>query len=761
MILRGRSWIAPAPRVDPIGAGGRALVLVVGLAFLLRIWHIAHGLPDFLEEALPFRLALKMWGSAAHPQDLNPHDFHYPSLAIYLQFLVQQTGFVLGHLTGRYVSANDWLLSFITDPSPMVIAGRLLEVGFDLAAVVGAARVGERLRPGAGLIAAVLVACSPTMIRTSRTIYTDTVSASLAVWSIERMLAWRAEGGASRFAAAAALAGLAAGAKYPAAVLLVPLAWVAWRREGARAWKAWLPGALLAGVTFLITTPYAVLDVASFVRDVRFERLHAEQGHFGNFVRLGLAFHARNLAQSLGWPGMALLTFSFGATIVAPRRNDAGVTVWLALALFGLPIALARIAAERYLAPLVPLAAPLAAAVALDLAARAPGPQRSLATAVLVATLLLPPLVRGIATAAADEGHTQIAARRWCEAHLDRNQLMVQEPYGVVLPSTAKRIDVMSSSVYGGASAPSRRAYEALPTWRVVDLPLAVAGRCVNRVTPAAGGAPVELEIFPHVVDFNRVYYDPRLFSDADYVLTSSAVRGRFVADPARYATQVELYGRLDRAAQVAARFVPRHEDEGPTITIYRLGPAARGALDSARALEPLWWAEQIPDDYRRRASALLGAAVDSAAATALRAADSLPAPWVRSLAPIYADHVHALARAMALELAELSRFGRAQAFARATFEMSPDDVEACLTLATCEERLGRWADARAVIERGLAAHPASEAPAGLVSEHAETLARTGDAAGARRELEHVIALVPAGTPLEVDARKRLEAMGR
>ena len=65
------------------------------------------------------------------------------------------------------------------------------------------------------------------------------------------------------------------------------------------------------------------------------------------------------------------------------------------------------------------------------------------------------------------------------------------------------------------------------------------------------------------------------------------------------------------------------------------------------------------------------------------------------------------------------------------------------------------------MIERGLAAHPASEAPAGLVSEHAETLARTGDAAGARRELEHVIALVPAGTPLEVDARKRLEAMGR
>jgi tetratricopeptide (TPR) repeat protein len=760
MILRP-SRARPAPKTDPIGTTGRALVLVVALAFLLRMWHIAHGLPDFLEEALPFRLAIKMWGSATGRADLNPHDFHYPSLAIYLQFLVQQAGFTLGHVTGRYASTSDWLLSFVTDPSPMVIAGRLLEVAFDLAAVVGAARIGERLRPGAGLIAALLTACSPTLIRTSRTIYTDTVSASLAVWSIERMLAWREQGGADRFAAAAALAGLAAGAKYPAAILLLPLAWVAWRREGARAWRPWLPGVVVAAAAFLITTPYAALDFATFARDVRFERLHAEQGHFGNFARLGLVFHTRNLAQSLGWPGMALLVFSLGTTIPAPRRRDDAVTVWLALALFALPIALAHIAAERYLAPVVPLAAVLAAAAAFDLAERAPASSRRPATALIIAALLLPPLVRGIATAAADEGHTQIAARRWCEAHLGHGQLMVQEKYGVVLPTLAGRIDVMNSSVFGSASARVRRAFEALPTWRVVDLPLAVAGRCVNRVTPAAGGAAVELEIFPHVVDFNRVYYDPRLFSAADFVLTSSAVRGRFADDPARYAAQAELYRRLDRTARVAATFTPRHDDEGPAITIYRIGPAARAALDSARALEPLWWAEQIPDDYRRRASALLEPVADSARATSLRAADGRPAPWVLSLLPIFADHVYGLARPMALELTELERLDRAQAFARATFEMSPDDVEACLTLATCEERLNRWADARAVVERGLAAHPANDAPPGLVAEHAETLARTGDRDGARRELERVISIGPPGSALEVAARKRLGELGR
>jgi hypothetical protein len=58
-------------------------------------------------------------------------------------------------------------------------------------------------------------------------------------------------------------------------------------------------------------------------------------------------------------------------------------------------------------------------------------------------------------------------------------------------------------------------------------------------------------------------------------------------------------------------------------------------------------------------------------------------------------------------------------------------------------------------------AHAANEAPPGLLSEHAETLARTGDPAGARRELERVITLAPPGSPLEVEARKKLDELRR
>ena len=737
-----------------------AIAIVAAGAFALRAWHVGHGLPDFLEEALPFRLAIGMWGWETGRVDWNPHQFHYPSLAIYLQLLLQQASCGLGRLTGRYAGPDDYLLAYLTDPTPMVIAGRLLQMAFDAAAVVGAARLGERLRPGAGFLAATVAAVSPTLIRTSQAIYTDTISGALAVWSLERMLAWRERGGRVRLAAAAVLAGLATGAKYPAAILLAPLAWVAWEREGARAWRPWLAAAALALAAFALTTPFALLDAASFARDIAFERLHAETGHFGSFARSGLGYHVRNLAANLGWPGVILLALSLAGTAAAPRRHGAGTALWIALLLFGLPIALARIAAERYLAPIVPIAAALAAAAAWGLPALAPAAARGEVGAIAFALLFSPPAVAGWSAVGAEADRTRTEARRWCEAHLGPDQVMVQEGYGVVLPTPVDRIDVVSGRVYAAASEAARRRYDALRLHRVVDLPLLVSGRCSSRVVPAHG-PPVELDIFPRAADFNRVFYDPRLVAAADFVLTSSAVRGRFEADTGRYAVEHALYRRLDRAAEVAATFRPRPSDEGPAITIYRLGTTARAELDSAGALEPLWWATQIPDAYRRAATALLAAPPpgDSVRVTALLDARGQPSPWVLSLAPVHETYVRPFARAMALELIGAGHPGAARRFATSNVTMAPGDEEACLVLATCDERLGDWPAARATVERGLAAHAASAPPPGLLLEYAETLAHTGEPAAARAALERVIATVDRGSPLDRSAHAKLEAL--
>ena len=114
-----------------------------------------------------------MWGWQRGAPDLNPHFFFYPTLSFYLHFLVQNLHYAIGRLAGAFHTRSDYLVSYFLDPTPMVVAGRLLGVLADIATVIGIGVLGERVRRGAGLAAAALVTFSPTMILDSRSIFCD------------------------------------------------------------------------------------------------------------------------------------------------------------------------------------------------------------------------------------------------------------------------------------------------------------------------------------------------------------------------------------------------------------------------------------------------------------------------------------------------------------------------------------------------------------------------------------------------------------
>jgi hypothetical protein len=655
------------------------LALAVALALGLRLWHFTADLPDFLEEAIPFRKALDLWAWTGGRVDWNPHLFHYPSLTIYLHFLVQQAGYAVGHALGRYHVPADWFVSFLMDPTPMVVTARLVHIAADASAVLAAGLVAERLRRGSGVVAALLVALAPTLIGASRSIFTDTLMAALALWALERMLAWRERGGAGRLAAATVLVGLATGAKYPAAVLLLPLAWVLGERRGARGLALWLALAASALAVFVLTTPYAVLDFGTFRRDLVFVRVLAGTGHLGNVGAPGFAYHLGNLTRDVGWAGIGLALAALVVTAARWRSRGAAVAVALALVGFGLPIALARVEAERYLVPVIPLVAALAAAAACDVTERLAGRPRAVTWAALAGALLLPALIAGTRAGAAGSGTTQVAARRWCETHLGRGSLAIVELHGPHIATRSAALDVEANPIFRAASPALRARFTSRPWWRAVALPLAVVGPCTSLIQPARG-APVEVPIFPHVVDMNRLFYDPRLFAAADYVITSSAVRGRFAADPVRYRTENRLYGLLDSSATQVARFEARGTAVGPTLTVYRIGARARAALSADGLLDPLWWAAAVPAAYRRAADSLLVPGTPWTGGD-VRGPDGAPAPWVLSLAGTYDEKLRPFAQDMALNLAELGRLEEARTFAEATLLVLPRDAEARIVL--------------------------------------------------------------------------------
>ncbi len=738
------------PRAPPAGsargeaAAWRAAALaVLVLALLLRLWGLRRGLPEFLDEAIPFRFALRMWDRPDGAIDWNPHFFHYPSLTLYLNFALQRLQLMVGQWTGGLGSAADYLVRFATDPSPMVIPARTLTAAFDLLTVGAVLALGARMRAGAGVLAALLTACSPILIASAGSLHSDTFLATFVVAALERTLAWQARGGRGRLIAAAMLIGLAAGSKYPGAALLLPLLVAAWTRGGPRALGAWLGAAALAGAVFLATTPFALLDAPAFLGALRFLRGLAAEGHLGNYQRIGLPFLYERLRSSVGLLGIALLGASLVLLALAPRgpRSAASaepdgrvatprLLLWLTIAVLGLPAAFARVEAERYLVPILPLVALLIADAALGLIARLAPAWRRPAAVVVVAALTLPALGAGVRAARTDEDATRIAVRRWMERNVGTDQVVVQELYAAPLLDRASALRMRATPAFAAARPAVRRDYEARPWFASVELPLTVVGgRTVSVRT--LDGRRVAVPIVEQVGDLNAQVYDPRLFAGVDLVVTSSAVRGRFEALPERYRAPLALYALLDSTASVALRVEPHGVRAGPTLIVYRVTDRTRAAIDARGPLPPWWWTEAVPASYVARLDSLLPPAARGQRAPV--DARGEPTPWVASLRSLFDDRYRGFAERLALELLVQGRWSAARELARAVLWMVPESVTACLTGATAAERMDDWDDARRLVERTRAAVGARGMPPDLEAAYAAILAHEDEGATARR----------------------------
>jgi 4-amino-4-deoxy-L-arabinose transferase-like glycosyltransferase len=659
---------------------GAALALVALAAAAARLWRVGAGLPDFLEEAAPFRTALAMWNLPAGPTSWNPHSFVYPSLAIYLHLLLQKLGFWLAGLAGAVRSPADWHLLTLLDPAVVVLPARVLHVACGVANVVLAGLVAERLRRGAGVPAALLAAFAPTPLVASRLIYVDTPMTTFALAALERMLAWHERGGRARLWAAVACAGLAAGTKYPGAVALLPLAWLLWERRGARGLALWAAAAAGAAAVFALTTPYALLDAAALAHDLGLHVLHLAGGHLGQSAAGAQRASLLRLLGDLGPAGLVLLVLAAARAARRPRARAATVAALLFALAFLVPILAARYTLGYYLVPVVPVAAAVAAAEAVGLLERfAPG-RRVVAWAAL-ALLLAPVLVGGLRAAASGGTRTEVEARRWLEAQVGASEIALVEPWGPRLPSLRQRLEAQAS--LDAARPELRQRFEARGWLHAVELPLTVAGRAAARVTSAAGERH-EVDVFPSALELNRIAYDPRLFALADWVVTSGAVRGRFEADPARFPAECRLYRLLDATATVAARFEPRGGDGGPVVTVHRLGPLAHAALAASGGLPSLWWTESVPQGFRRAVTSLLDRPWDDG--VALRA-DGTAAPWVRSLAPLYDDALRPFADDLATNLVDLGRCDAAQPLVEGTLLVLPRDPVARRLYEACSSQ--------------------------------------------------------------------------
>jgi dolichyl-phosphate-mannose-protein mannosyltransferase len=731
-----------------------AILLTLSFGVILRLGRLRYGLPDFLEEALPLRVALGMTNVTTGRIDWNPHYFNYPSLSIYLHLLVQQGAYYLGRLVGQYRNYADYMLAFTVDPTPMVVAARMVGVLCDSAAILATFRLGTRFGTGPAVVGAFLVAAAPALIVTSSAVFSDTLMTALCAWSLERMVTWSESGRRRDLVIASLLAGLAAGAKYPAAILVAPLAFLAVRREGVS--RGLHTAAVAAGVAcaaFLVSTPFALLDPAAFWRDFSFERHHAAGGHFGSLGHASFGFHLRNLIANLGWPGLVLALFSVAAAVRLPRTRTAVSALWVFVVAFGLPISLASIDAERYLLPIVVTASMLATiawhGASQMLATRSP---RWL-PATLLALVLIPAMLGGWRALGRGRVQTQVEARRWCDSNLPHDALIVQEGYSARLPTNLQKQDFKQRPAYTLASESIKKRLDAIRAYHVVVIPLEVAGGVSARV-PVPGRAPVEVALFNHASDLSAVFYDPALLRGVSYVMTSGAVRSRYEADASRYRAEAGFYSWLDQHGEVVARFDPGARSDGPGIVVYKL-PDGVEAYESA-TLDTLWWVAVLPADHCAR--------VDRA----LREAGVSPAPDESGgeqsacdamRTDLFRSRVEPFTMALANELAVLNRNAAARELARAILATDPSNLDACIVAGVTSGRMGKWTDALALIQRTIVARGATNEAPVLDLLHARALGGLGRVDQARRELGAIAARFPADDPIGKQARAEAQRL--
>jgi len=272
------------------------LIGVVLLAFLLRIWGIDFGLPYLYHPDEPRYVIIAQ--NIFKTGDLNPHWFNYPSLFYYLNALMYITYYPMGKLAGMFHSPLDIpapiTLTMGVGKTPMpstFLLGRLLTANFGTASIILIFLAGRQLtnNTAVGLLAALMMAISPTNVKNSHLITPDTFLVFFILLSFWGCVKIFQQGGTWNYVFTGISVGLVASTKYNGAIIVFPMLIAHFLSHESKCSKNFRCfkepklhlALILSVIVFLITTPFAILDHQQFLNDLQFEIHHYSTGHSG------------------------------------------------------------------------------------------------------------------------------------------------------------------------------------------------------------------------------------------------------------------------------------------------------------------------------------------------------------------------------------------------------------------------------------------------------------------------------------------------
>lgn len=504
-------------------SGVPAAIVLLGLS--LRAYGINFGLPYTIapDEPNHFSIALRMFVNG----DLNPHWLNYPSLMFDLNALALVAYYWLGKIAGVFSVPSDI-------PFPEVVTmgvGRLAMpseflLSRGLTALVGAAsiilvyKIGRTIHSGkeVAVMAALLFAVSPANVYNSHLIRPDTLAVFFVLFSCFWAMRIPDDGRLRNYVLSGIGAGLAVSSKYNMPLVIVPMIvahLMRYKGWDALRHKAVYLGIASSALAFLLTTPFAILDIGAFLRDMGFEVAAQAAGHAG-FEGNTLPWYTSFIWTTEGLVGIAAVVQA--VRLVLNRSAKSLVLLSFPISYFVF-INFFVVRNDRTLLPVLPFMEVLASLAVVDAVrwgvARFRTGRREAAivltcfSLVFIAQPLLVSLAQDVRLTQPDG---RDAARLWLESNLPANSRVMEESYSPYIDTSRYLVQ----GVFG-------------------------------------------------MIDHSPDWYSRNGF---EYLVLSEGNYGRYFAEPDRYPVEYEKYKQLFASFPQAAIF----GDNGYEVRVLRTG---------------------------------------------------------------------------------------------------------------------------------------------------------------------------------------------
>jgi 4-amino-4-deoxy-L-arabinose transferase-like glycosyltransferase len=334
--LPGGGSVEPTPRQPSLFRNHRTyLGLILLLAFTLRLWGIDFGLPFLYHpderryQAEILRL-FQTW-------DFNP-DSYVSTIAFSFFYILNAIAlapfFLLARLHGVIRTPADIPVPSVlttgvgkTAMSSTFILGRLISLSFALGAIILAYLIGKRLLPkkpqAAGLMTALFMAVSPTLVAHSRPIAPDIFLLVFLLLGFYGAVEVLQHGSHKGYVLSALATGFVGSTKANGLIIVVPILAAHFARtrwSGFKDRKLYFFAAL-ALASFLLTFPSILIDPGAVLSDYFFEVDHYASGQLGSEGNT-LWFYIRLL---LSVEGPVSILAVLGLVVVFRRRLPVGI----------------------------------------------------------------------------------------------------------------------------------------------------------------------------------------------------------------------------------------------------------------------------------------------------------------------------------------------------------------------------------------------------------------------------------------------------